>query len=237
MAIGGITDSNKPKTNLIWDGVQWVSRANAELMETTENKLKRVVFVNVPHHILALTEESFIQQMHDQFRTFDCLSDATAIPFKHVVFFREKPGGHVLTELNSEEDATKVIEQANFTLMGVAVQAQRPENATSRILKISEAIRYDGQQDEDDFEDVKDDMQEVSSKYGQVKSILVLKPEHKDKLVGDMKIGDCFLEFATAGDAQHVLTSIGHRKYDDRPLSIKHFDDVEWTKSVEVLIK
>merc|ERR1712146_859655 len=89
---------------------------------------------------------------------------------------------------------------------------------TSRVLRIKEVLKYEeGKTDAEDFDDVKEDMQEGCGAHGKTSRMGIVTPQAKPNITDwELNIGDVLMECASQDDAQKIVRNMSHRKYDGR---------------------
>lgn len=107
-------------------------------------------------------------------------------------------------------------------------------SATSPIIRIDEILKVDGKTTDDDYNDVKEDMQEGCGSHGRVLLVAVIRPQHAQSHAA-LKPGDCFLHCATTDDATKIMRAMGHRKYDGRQINMTSFEEGKFNSEIKPL--
>jgi hypothetical protein len=119
----------------------------------------------------------------------------------------------------------------------LALPAVMP-TATSPIIRIAEILKPDAKTTLEDYNDVKEDMQEGCGAHGKMLKVCIIKPADKIKLPGpDYNIGDVFLECISNEDATKIMRAMGHRKYDGRQIEMKSFDKNIYDRTVKLHVE
>eukprot|EP00929_Paragymnodinium_shiwhaense_P042321 TRINITY_DN2191_c0_g1_i1.p1 TRINITY_DN2191_c0_g1~~TRINITY_DN2191_c0_g1_i1.p1 ORF type:complete len:326 (-),score=97.89 TRINITY_DN2191_c0_g1_i1:183-1160(-) len=116
-----------------------------------------------------------------------------------------------------------------LALQGMQVQA------TSNIIHIEEILKVDSKTTKDDFDDVKEDMQEGCGAHGRVDKVFIIRPEHNQRQPA-VRAGDVFLRCASVDDATKIIRAMGHRKYDGRQINMKSYSDDDYSRLIKPLM-
>lgn len=107
-------------------------------------------------------------------------------------------------------------------------------SATSPIIRISEILKVDSKTSEDDYNDVKEDMQEGCGQHGKLTMVAIVKPQHAQGNAA-LQPGDVYLQCATTDDATKVMRAMGHRKYDGRQIMMTSFEESKFMTEIKYL--
>merc|ERR1719487_2544897 len=116
-----------------------------------------------------------------------------------------------------------------LALQGMQVQA------TSPIIHIEEIPKVDSKTSKDDFDDVKEDMQEGCGAHGRMDKVFIVRPEHSQKQPA-LKAGDAYLRCSSVDDATKIMRAMGHRKYDGRQIQMKSSTEDDYSRLVKPLL-
>eukprot|EP00929_Paragymnodinium_shiwhaense_P042323 TRINITY_DN2191_c0_g2_i1.p1 TRINITY_DN2191_c0_g2~~TRINITY_DN2191_c0_g2_i1.p1 ORF type:complete len:326 (-),score=85.59 TRINITY_DN2191_c0_g2_i1:77-1054(-) len=116
-----------------------------------------------------------------------------------------------------------------LALQGMQVQA------TSHLIHIEEILKVDSKTSRDDFDDVKEDMQEGCGAHGRVDKVFIVRPEHNQRQPA-VRAGDCFLKCASVDDATKIIRAMGHRKYDGRQINMKSYTEDDYNRLIKPLM-
>merc|ERR1719265_3095533 len=116
-----------------------------------------------------------------------------------------------------------------LALPGMQVQA------TSIIIHIEEILKVDSKTSKDDFDDVKEDMQEGCGAHGRIGTVFIVKPEHVQRQP-QVRAGDVYLKCGSVDDATKIIRAMGHRKYDGRQINMKSFSEDDYARIVKPLM-
>eukprot|EP00439_Symbiodinium_sp_Y106_P057692 s2181_g8.t1 len=103
-------------------------------------------------------------------------------------------------------------------------------SATSPIIRIDEILKVDEKTTEDDYNDVKEDMQEGCGAHGKLVMVAIVKPAHASGNA-TLKPGDVYLQCSTTDDATKIMRAMGHRKYDGRQISMTSYEERSLSQS------
>jgi len=107
--------------------------------------------------------------------------------------------------------------------------------ATSHIIHIEEILKVDSKTSRDDFDDVKEDMQEGCGAHGRVEKVFIVRPEHNQKQPA-LKPGDVFMRCGSVDDATKIMRAMGHRKYDGRQINMKSYSEDDYSRLVKPMM-
>eukprot|EP00929_Paragymnodinium_shiwhaense_P042327 TRINITY_DN2191_c0_g4_i1.p1 TRINITY_DN2191_c0_g4~~TRINITY_DN2191_c0_g4_i1.p1 ORF type:complete len:329 (-),score=114.15 TRINITY_DN2191_c0_g4_i1:191-1177(-) len=116
-----------------------------------------------------------------------------------------------------------------LALQGMQVQA------TSVIIHIEEILKVDSKTTRDDFDDVKEDMQEGCGAHGRISSVFIIRPEHNQRQPA-VRAGDVFLKCGSVDDATKIIRAMGHRKYDARQIQMKSYSEDDYSRLIKPLM-
>lgn len=107
-------------------------------------------------------------------------------------------------------------------------------SATSPIIRIDEILKVDEKTTEDDYNDVKEDMQEGCGAHGKLVMVAIVKPAHASGNA-TLKPGDVYLQCSTTDDATKIMRAMGHRKYDGRQISMTSYEESKFNSEIKPL--
>jgi len=223
-------------------------------------KLRRLYLGNLPYH-LGVTEDSFSKQLYDTMKERGMCNDPNQNPVLHVWFARDKGANYGFCEVASIEETERALQLDGMLVLGVPISIKRPTDAgspmgqvagmqpggtaagmlalpgmqvqaTSPIIHIEEILKVDSKTSRDDFDDVKEDMQEGCGAHGRVEKVFIVRPEHNQKQPA-LKAGDVFLRCGSQDDATKIMRAMGHRKYDGRQINMKSFTEDDYSRLVK----
>jgi hypothetical protein len=106
------------------------------------------------------------------------------------------------------------------------------EKDQSRVVVVGGAIRENELEDGESYRAVVDDLKEEISKYGEIVSIVVPKPQvsfnySSGAVQSDpMGVGKCFVKFIDSSAAENAVAELSKRTFSGGDLSVGIFDEV-----------
>eukprot|EP00929_Paragymnodinium_shiwhaense_P042326 TRINITY_DN2191_c0_g3_i3.p1 TRINITY_DN2191_c0_g3~~TRINITY_DN2191_c0_g3_i3.p1 ORF type:complete len:325 (-),score=99.36 TRINITY_DN2191_c0_g3_i3:112-1086(-) len=227
-------------------------------------KLRRLYLGNLPYH-LGVTEDSFSKQLYDSMKERGMCNDPNQNPVLHVWFARDKGANYGFCEVASIEETERALQLDGMLVLGVPISIKRPTDATSpagslqgmqpggaqasnmmaitgiqvqatsNIIHIEEILKVDGKTTRDDFDDVKEDMEEGCGAHGSVDKVFIIRPEHNQRQPA-LRAGDVFLRCRSVEDATKIIRAMGHRKYDGRQIQMKSYSEDDYARLVKPLM-
>ncbi|CAD7947561.1 unnamed protein product [Amoebophrya sp. A120] len=260
---GAGAGSQQSRQGMFWDGFQWIPSEQSvnSAAVAAQMKLKRLYIGNVPPGV---SEDMFKQQLIDKLRETEIITADRDSSSLELLIWMHPDQGYGFVQLENVEMAEKVLVRLDGMLVnGFPVQFKRPNDAavaaknipgvntgplaiaappvcTSRVLQISEALRYDPfKTEQDEFEECLEDMVEGCSMHGKMNAAnnKIIRPSHMAELVkhglGDsVAVGHVFLEFVSMGDAAGTMTKMQNRKYDGRFLKYQSFPEDKFYSAI-----
>eukprot|EP00933_Yihiella_yeosuensis_P055567 TRINITY_DN543_c1_g2_i1.p1 TRINITY_DN543_c1_g2~~TRINITY_DN543_c1_g2_i1.p1 ORF type:complete len:324 (+),score=79.21 TRINITY_DN543_c1_g2_i1:149-1120(+) len=107
-------------------------------------------------------------------------------------------------------------------------------SATSPIIRIDGILKVEDSTTDDDYNDVKEDMEEGCGAHGKLQLVAIIKPQHAQSHAA-LKPGDVYLQCATTDDATKVMRAMGHRKYDGRQIVMTSFEESKFNSEIRPL--
>ena len=104
-------------------------------------------------------------------------------------------------------------------------------NLSSRFIKVfntcdyKDALKFDA----DKFEEILLDMKEEFSKFGNIVSVMIIKPK-KEKLGAEC--GSVFIEFQDVKSAELVMKQIKHKRYEGREIKVAYINEEVYKKHI-----
>lgn len=95
---------------------------------------------------------------------------------------------------------------------------------TGRVLQLLNMVTAEELIDNEEYEEIKDDIQEECSKFGKVLEIKIPRPSGGSRQVNG--VGKIFVKFDTSASAGKALKSLAGRKFADRTVVVTYFSEV-----------
>jgi len=250
-------------SSMYWDGFQWIPRtqdgaSNLQLNATRKNR--RLYISNIPI-TQGITEEQFGQYLFAAMRERGLIPLESANPVVHVWFAREKGGTYGFVEFASLEETDKALSLDGTVIMGNIVGVKRPSDyqapllpgllpgqlpalpatlalpeakATSRIVRMVRVLPMDDTIDNDDFLDVRDDMQDEGTKCGDLIRVLMSRADIADPVSGEpmLNAGDALLEYSDLESAEKCFQTLRGRKYEGKVVTMVSVDEEQWQQNL-----
>jgi len=112
-----------------------------------------------------------------------------------------------------------------------AKTASLPAGATAgqptRVVQLMNMITPEVLKDDEEFEDIKLDIEEECERFGKVRSLVIPRPLEGQEVPGEGKI---FVEFDDVQSAQKAQLALAGRKFDNRTVVTSFFDEERYTK-------
>merc|ERR1712098_285457 len=102
-------------------------------------------------------------------------------------------------------------------------------------IHIDQILKVDSKTTSEDYDDVLEDMNEGCGAHGKVKHVLIVRPEHVQK-VAELQAGDVFLQIGSVDEATKIMRAMGHRKYDGRQINMKSCEESKFENLVRPLL-
>jgi splicing factor U2AF subunit len=250
------------ESNMYWDGFQWIARNQDGLNNILHNatrRSRRLYIANIPM-TAGINEEQLGQYIFAALRERGLVPLDAPSPVVHVWFAREKGGTYGFVEFQTTEDTDRALALDGMVLMGNALSIKRPSDyqapilpgllpgqlpalpavtvpevkATSRIVRMVRVLPIDDDVDEDDFLDVRDDMQDEGKKFGDLIRVLMARADVTDPASGDLILnaGDALMEFSDLESAERCFEELRGRKYENKVVTMVSVDEEQWQQTL-----
>ncbi|KAK4230981.1 hypothetical protein QBC38DRAFT_467512 [Podospora fimiseda] len=118
---------------------------------------------------------------------------------------------------------TQVAGEMGVNAMSMLAGTTSVEGGASRVLQLLNMVTADELIDKDDYEEIRDDVQEECEKYGKILSLKIPRPSGGSKQSAG--VGKIYVKYETADSASKALKALAGRKFADRTVVTTFFPE------------
>ncbi|KAK3336008.1 hypothetical protein B0T19DRAFT_408204 [Cercophora scortea] len=132
-------------------------------------------------------------------------------------------GEHTLKVKKASIGITQVAGEMGVNAMSMLAGTKSTENEVGRVLQLLNMVTPDELMDNEDYEEIKDDVEEECSKFGKILSLKIPRPIGGSRQSAG--VGKIFIKFETSESATKALRALAGRKFADRTVVTTYFPE------------
>ncbi|KAK0613020.1 hypothetical protein B0T17DRAFT_542551 [Bombardia bombarda] len=132
-------------------------------------------------------------------------------------------GDHSLKVQKASVGITQVSGEMGVNAMSMLAGTTSADNEVGRVLQLLNMVTPDELTDNDDYEEIRDDVQEECEKFGKIVSLKIPRPVGVDRQSAG--VGKIFIKFETVESATKALRALAGRKFADRTVVTTYFPE------------
>jgi len=211
------------------------SNVHATIVVDTPSKIS---VANLPHY---LTEDQVIELLvsFGKLKAFKLVKDKGTDESRGVAFLEYVDpnvtavaiqglngmvlGDHALKVKKASIGITQVAGEMGVNAMSMLAGTMSTENDMSRVLQLLNMVTPDELMDNDDYEEIRDDVQEECEKYGNILAIKIPRPAGGSRQSAG--VGKIYIKYETPESATAALKALAGRKFADRTVVTTYFPE------------
>ncbi|KAK3330802.1 hypothetical protein B0H66DRAFT_572754 [Apodospora peruviana] len=212
-------DSNVPSSNVL-DTPNKISVANLPPYLTEDQVMELLVSFGKLKAFVMVKDNSTGESRGIAFLEYaDPSVTAVAIQGLHGM----QLGEHSLKVQKASVGITQVAGEMGVNAMSMLAGTTSMEPDVSRVLQLLNMVTPDELMDNDDYEEIRDDVQEECEKFGKILSLKIPRPVGGSRQSAG--VGKIFIKFETPESATKALRALAGRKFADRTVVTTYFPE------------
>ncbi|KAK0751677.1 hypothetical protein B0T18DRAFT_74699 [Schizothecium vesticola] len=138
-------------------------------------------------------------------------------------------GDHCLKVQKASIGITQVAGEMGVNAMSMLAGTTAIDSDISRVLQLLNMVTPDELMDNDDYEEIRDDVQEECQKYGKIISVKIPRPVGGSRQSAG--VGKIYVKFEAPESATKALQALAGRKFSDRTVVTTYFPEVRLPNS------
>lgn len=102
------------------------------------------------------------------------------------------------------------------------VDANALLTASTRVLELRNVVVNEVLEDDEEYEDIKEEMEEEGRKFGNLQKVVIPRPGDEGSTGG---VGRVFLKYSSCEEAERAQVAMSGRRFDDRTVEVAFFDE------------